>query len=81
MLFCMMHEPVTVSVEKHLSFIENKARESGRELKEVLQSAKVNLSTWYRWKANTSTPTLSILNRIHDELNGESKSKEPECAK
>jgi transcriptional regulator with XRE-family HTH domain len=44
--------------------IEARAHAAGMTLREVCQHAGIALSTFYRWKAGKTAPTLTVYSRI-----------------
>jgi len=54
--------------EQLIADIETRAAAINTPVKDVLESAGIDWSTWWRWKQNKSSPTLGSLSKITKSL-------------
>ncbi len=48
------------------SEIETRAKALGRSMTAVCREAGIHWSTWYRWRAGTTSPSIDVCSRLLD---------------
>jgi hypothetical protein len=66
--------------ETVLADIEKRAAAINTPIRDVLDDAGIDWSTWWRWKQSKSSPTLGTLQRVTKSLEARERKAKPKAA-
>ena len=76
-----MKLPKTMSItETLLADIEERAAAINTPIRDILDAAQINWSTWWRWKQSKSSPTFATLQRVTKALELRESKAKPKAA-
>lgn len=76
-----MKLPKTMSItETLLADIESRAAAINTPIRDILDDAQIDWSTWWRWKKSRSSPTFATLQRVTKALELRESKAKPKAA-
>ena len=76
-----MKLPKTMSItETILADIESRAAAINTPIRDILDDAQIDWSTWWRWKKSRSSPTFATLQRVTKALELRESKAKPKAA-